>query len=156
MARLRNLVQRLWPRRLAGQLIGLLLLALILAQLASFWIFMDERRAAIRTAERGHVLARTASIVRLIESTPPSLHDQVVRTASSPALRFWLAEDSAVAADRAEATGPIARRLARRLGQLSGEGGAERVVLIDVEDDHHRHWWPVGGEARDRRDDSAR
>ena len=84
------MLRRLWPRRLAGQLIALLLLALVLAQAASFLIFADERWAALRTAERKHILARTASIVRLIESTPPALHEQIVRTASSRQLRFWL------------------------------------------------------------------
>jgi hypothetical protein len=69
-----DLLRRLWPRRLAGQLIALLLLALILAQAATFVIFVDERRAAVRTAERKQILERTASIVRLLESSPPALH----------------------------------------------------------------------------------
>ncbi len=62
-----ELLRRLWPRRLAGQMIALLLLALVLAQAASFLIFADERWAAVQTAERGQILARTASIVRVIE-----------------------------------------------------------------------------------------
>ena len=93
--RMLSLLRRLWPRRLAGQLITLLLLALILSQAASVVIFMDERRFAIRAAERKQILERTASIVRLIESTPPALHDQIVRTASTGHLRFWLADQRA-------------------------------------------------------------
>ena len=73
----------------------MLLLALILSQAASVLIFMDERRFAIRAAERKQILERTASIVRLIESTPPALHDQIVRTASTGHLRFWLADQRA-------------------------------------------------------------
>ena len=78
-----SFLRRLWPRRLAGQLIALLLLALILSQAASVVIFMDERRVAIRAAERKQILERTASIVRLIESTPEALHGQIVRSAST-------------------------------------------------------------------------
>ena len=86
-----SFLRRLWPRRLAGQLIALLLLALILSQAASVVIFMDERRIAIRAAERKQILERTASVVRLIEGTPEALHGQIVRSASTGHLRFWLA-----------------------------------------------------------------
>jgi hypothetical protein len=111
MSGVTDVLRRLWPRRLAGQLIALLLLALVLAQVASFLIFEDERWAALRTAERKHVLSRTASIVRLIESTPPALHEQIVRTASSRQLRFWLSEQSAVAAVGAEDDSWLRQRL---------------------------------------------
>ena len=116
MTGLAEVLRRLWPRRLAGQLIALLLLALVLAQVTSFLIFEDERWAALRTAERKHILSRTASIVRLIESTPPALHEQIVRTASSRQLRFWLSEQSAVAAgdaDGRQLAAPAPRRPAR-------------------------------------------
>ena len=104
MRRLPARLWRLWPRRLAGQMIALLLLALVLAQAASYLIFADERWAALQTAERRHILARTASIVRLIENTPGSLHEQIIRTASSRELRFWLSNRSAVASTRPRPT----------------------------------------------------
>ena len=89
-------LRRLWPSRLAGQLIALLLLALILAQAISFWIFLDQRRQAVQAANRLQILSRTASIVRLLEDTPPAVHEQILHTASTPLLRFWLADASAV------------------------------------------------------------
>jgi len=118
-------LRRLWPQRLAAQLIALLLLALILAQAASILILADERRAAIRTAERKQILERTASIVRLIESTPPALHEQIVRTASVPHLRFWIAGASAV-------------ELRRRLELLLDGDGRELVVFVRDEDDEEQ------------------
>lgn len=51
-----HIVRRWWPQRLAGQMIGLLLGALILAQMANFLFFMDDRRAAIRSVERTQIL----------------------------------------------------------------------------------------------------
>ena len=78
MRRVQRLLRALWPRRLAGQLIALLLLALVVSQAVSLVILLDERRLALRAAERAQVLARTASIVRLIEATPPTLHPQIL------------------------------------------------------------------------------
>ena len=124
-------LRRLWPQRLAGQLIALLLLALMLAQAASFLILADERRAAIRTAERKQILERTASIVRLIESTPPALHEQIVHTASVPYLRFWIAGVSAVPEQSPDA----GDELRRRLEVLLDGDGRELVVFVRDEDD---------------------
>lgn len=144
-------LRRLWPGRLAGQLIALLLLALILAQAASFLIFADERWAALRTAERKHILARTASIVRLIENTPPALHEQIVRTASSRQLRFWLSDRSEVAVADAEAP---EHWLQRRLVALLDDG-LSREVLIDLRDEE-RFWWRGRDHRRDDHDTGAR
>ncbi|MGH6896231.1 MAG: ATP-binding protein, partial [Geminicoccaceae bacterium] len=126
-----DLLRRLWPRRLAGQLIALLLLALILSQAASVLIFMDERRIAIRAAERKQILERTASVVRLIESTPPALHGQILGSASTGHLRFWLAEERAARTDQA---GRIDNHLQRRLKSLIDDG-LVREVVVDLRDD---------------------
>jgi signal transduction histidine kinase len=135
MRRVLQQLQRLWPRRLAGQMIALLLLALVLAQAASFLIFVDERWAALRTAERKHILSRTASIVRLVESTPAELHEQIVRTASSRQLHFWLSDRSAVAAADAADDTWLRRRL---VGLL--EDGPTREVLIDLRGAEEHFW----------------
>jgi signal transduction histidine kinase len=127
----RSLLRRLWPRRLAAQLITLLLLALILSQAASVLIFMDERRIAIRAAERKQILERTASIVLLIENTPPALHDQIVRTASTGYLRFWLADQKAAGADQ---DNHADNHLQRRLRSLIDDG-LVREVVVDLRGD---------------------
>jgi signal transduction histidine kinase len=144
MSRAWNLLRRLWPRRLAAQLITLLLLALILSQAASVLIFMDERRIAIRAAERKQILERTASIVRLIESTPPTLHDQILRTASTGYLRFWVAEESAAQPGH-DRDGD--NHLQRRLESMIDDG-LVREVIVDLRDDDG--FW-----RRDRDDDDA-
>ena len=136
-------IRRLWPTRLAGQLIALLLLALILAQAVSFWIFLDERRVAVQSANRLQILSRTASIVRLLEDTPKDLHEQILRTASTPSLRFWLADASAVDPTEAENR---ANRLQQVLaGHLAGVGVEE--VLVDWQDDDGGwgDWWARAG-----------
>jgi HAMP domain/His Kinase A (phospho-acceptor) domain len=163
MRRIWAQLRRLWPTRLAGQLIALLLLALILAQAISLWIFLDERRVAVQSANRLQILSRTASIVRLLEDTPENLHEQILRTASTPALRFWLADASAVDPTQAENRD---NRLQQVLaGHLAGVGVEE--VLVDWQDDDGGwgDWWrapesrralirPVGDADARTRDDA--
>jgi signal transduction histidine kinase len=144
-----QVLRRLWPRRLAAQLITLLLLALILSQAASVLIFMDERRVAIRAAERKQILERTASIVRLIEHTPPALHEQIVRTASTGYLRFWLADERAAQARDADQSDS---HLQRRLKSLIDDG-LVREVVVDLRDEEG--FWRQGDD-RDDDEESAR
>jgi signal transduction histidine kinase len=129
------LLRRLWPRRLAGQMIALLLLALVLAQVITLVIFADERTSAIRTVERKQILERTASVLRLIESTPPAVHEQIVRTARSWHLRFWLAPVSAVPGT-APGTGS---ELRARLETLLDDSADAREILVEFRDDDA--WW---------------
>jgi signal transduction histidine kinase len=135
MRRVRRLLRALWPRRLAAQLIALLLSALVVSQAVSLIILLDERRLALRAAERAQVLARTASIVRLMEATPPTLHPQILSTASSPRLRFSVDDDHAVD-DTVETHrhNPLQQRLADLLG------GSARQVLVELSDQTPETW----------------
>lgn len=143
-------LRHLWPRRLAGQLIALLLLALVISQAVTLTILLDERGHAVRAADRLQVLARTASIVRLLEATPPSLHPQILRTASSPRLRFWLDDESAVD-ERGE--GDRSNGLQRRLRDLLG-GEAHRV-RVDLRDPDGFWRWRDGGDDDDDDEDQS-
>jgi signal transduction histidine kinase len=91
-----HIFRRVWPQRLTSQMIGLLLGALVIAQVANFFIFTDERRAAIRSVERTQILERTASLIDLIEHSPSGLHDRMVQAASSRKLYYWLSETSLI------------------------------------------------------------
>lgn len=136
---------RLLPRTLGGQLTGLLLAALVLAQSIAMFVVFDERQQVARQAFREESLARTASVVRLLEETPPNLHLRVLTAASSRWLRYWVATDSA-AEEPADA---IERQLASDLTKLLGArpGGAIRVQLFDSggwAPWHWRPWWRGG------------
>jgi signal transduction histidine kinase len=135
MRRLRRALHAIWPKRLAAQLIALLLFALVASQVVSLVILLDERRHALRAADRAQVLARTASIVRLMEATPPELHPHILRTASSPRLRFWVDDDHAV-----DATIEAYRhnRLQQRLDDLL-EGSGQQV-LVELSDEGGQMW----------------
>jgi signal transduction histidine kinase len=130
-------MKRLWTtRRLAGQLVLIVLAALLVGQALSLLVFADERRAALGAANREQVLARTVALVRLLDDTPETLHARILAASSSQQLRFRLGPESAVAAtddDRRHARNRLARRLA---DLLDGNGG--RAVLADIIEDGPR------------------
>jgi signal transduction histidine kinase len=127
-------LKHLFPKSMAGQLIAVLLLALIVAQLASLAILRDDRRLAFIFVAQQDVMSRTVSVVRLLNKTAPALQQTVVEAASSRRLRFQLAEKPAVAADHD--TEGFDRILKRRLGwELSDEIGEVRVAVFDDDDD---------------------
>ncbi len=103
---------RPWPQSLAGQLVLLLLGALVLAQIATAVIFAESRRSALREAGREQVLARAAALVRLLEETPADLHGRILRAAEGGSTRFSLDEGPQVGAGDA-ADGPLAAALLR-------------------------------------------
>ncbi|MEO9527537.1 ATP-binding protein [Roseibium sp.] len=82
----------LWPGTLASQLIVLLLLAIVVAQALSIWIFADERRIALVAAARDSLLSRAVSLAELMEDTPPALQDRILEASSSRFAVFWLGE----------------------------------------------------------------
>lgn len=112
-------MSRLWPRTMTAQLVSLLLLALVAAQLVTFAILHDERRGAFEALAREQVLERAAALVRLTETTPTTgERRRALRAFSTRQLRFWLADEPVV--DAADDAGT--RHLARRLESLLDDG----------------------------------
>ncbi len=147
---IRQRLKVLLPRSLAGQMIALLLLALVAAQGVTLAIYLDERRHAVRAAERAQVISRLVSVVRLLGDTPPELSERITRTASGPRLGFWLAGESAV-----DAGGPadLDRPLQRRLrGQLEGTGSGPVLVRLE-ESERFLSWRKARRQARLEDDD---
>ena len=91
---MRRLMRRLWPASLVGQLVGLLLLALVLAQGIGFLIYHDERTKALRGVVTDDFVSRAASVVQLLEATPPNLHDEILRAVATTYSRYWLSSEA--------------------------------------------------------------
>ncbi len=121
-------MSRLWPRSMTGQLVAILLLALVLAQLVTFAILQGERQSTIEAIGREQVLERAAALVRLVdETTETGERRRALRAFSTRRLRFWLAEEAVV---EAQGAGP-AVRLARKLEDfLEGEGDHEVLTAM--------------------------
>jgi signal transduction histidine kinase len=96
-----------FPRLSLGwQLIALLLVALIVAQAASFVVLTDDRQAAVRAANRAGLLESMASITRVLQKTPAADRPALADAASTPRIRYW------VSAESATPPGPRANQLA--------------------------------------------
>ena len=79
-------------RSLSGQLILLVVAALVVAQVISLFLFADERSLAIRAALGFEAAGRAANVARLIEEAPLDLQDSILRAANSPLIRFDLSD----------------------------------------------------------------
>jgi signal transduction histidine kinase len=82
-----------WTRSLAGQLVGFMLLALMLSQAISFFIYWDERGQALREAAKEEFLVRSASVAQLLETTPANYHPEILRSVATNYSRFWLSAE---------------------------------------------------------------
>ena len=117
---------RLIPRSLAGQLIALILAALVVSQLFTLWLFTDEWRAALLELAGGTVVSRTAALVDLLDETPPQLHEQIRRAASSPQFYYRISPRPAL---EDSGTGPVVRRVRQA---LQNELGEDRSIRTEV------------------------
>lgn len=94
---IKRFLRALLPSTLGGQLITLLVLAVVTAQAISLWAFHDERRLALMEAARDNVLSRSVSLTKLIEDTPVSLHPRILEASSSRSAAFWIGPEPVVA-----------------------------------------------------------
>ena len=117
-------LKRLWPGSLQGQMLLLLLLALFAAQALTFVIFAEQRWQAIVAANRGQVVSRTLTVVRLLQALPPEEHAAIVAATSTRGFEVSLDGDSAVAA---APPGGRAAPFERRLKALLGREGVDDV-----------------------------
>jgi signal transduction histidine kinase len=125
-------MMRLLPRSLVGRMIALLLLALVSVQLINVTIFFQERREEIRAAQVSNLIARSASIVRLLNSTPPSLHGGILTAIKTQRMHFWLTARSPV---DPSATLQGSALDDPRFSELLAQGAQELRVVTDQ--DHH-------------------
>ena len=88
---MRGLMRRLRSASLVGQMVGLLLLALVLSQAIGFAIYRDERQHALRGVVTDEFVSRAASVAQLLDATPAPLHDKILQAASTASTRYWLA-----------------------------------------------------------------
>jgi len=122
-------VKKFFPKTLTGQLILLLLLALVATHAITFFIFADERLAAVRTTAREQIAFRTASIIRLLNDTPPELHQRIVDSASSSRLRFELSDTPSIDDGFQDATSAAIRGMLAR--SLRGDVREVRVEISE-------------------------
>ncbi len=112
---------------MGGQLLVMLLVALVISQGLSLVIFSDERDRAVRAALAFEAAGRAANVVQLLESAPTDLHAEIIAAASSPLVRFWISPKPAVDHTYHDDAG-VADRLRRALSDPA------RDVRLEVHD----------------------
>ncbi|MDP6172800.1 MAG: hypothetical protein QGF09_01365 [Rhodospirillales bacterium] len=146
---MKSFFKRLWPKSLAEQMIALMLITLFGAQIIGFAIFTDERRLAVRSVMRQQILTRTASVARLLKSTPKALHQNVVDSATTRRLRFQLAGESSL--PQAERS-PAEELLFIRLSALLGKDGGD--LRLKIMEEGGFSFWRSGRRFRSRHHDN--
>lgn len=101
---------------LRGQLVLLIIGALLLAQAISLWLFVDERGLAVRAALGSEAAGRAANVARLIEEAPTDLQASILRAADSPLVRFSITEQPEVDHLDHEDGGSVEARMRALLG----------------------------------------
>lgn len=117
------MLSRLVPRTFRGQLVLVLMLAVLAAQALGTVLLLEERRAAVRTALGDEVIGRTANVVALLEESPPSLHRTILGAADSPLVRFRIDQDPLAL----DIDGMGAAAVERRLRLLLGGPGSRTI-----------------------------
>ncbi len=103
-----------WSHSLAARLIILILLAMVVSHAVGFAILWDERRLAVRETIRNLVADRITAVTRLVESTTPDLHENVLAAATTSDLLFRIDRKAAVPLQETDSRieGIMRRRLA--------------------------------------------
>jgi len=147
MNTLRAFLSRLWPKRLMGQTVLLVLMALLCAQIVSALIVRSEARSFFRGAEIRFLAERVAPYATLMQDTPAARRTQLATALSNRRFNIWISDDAAVSAvlpadgkDEDDDRWP-ARDLAARIAAEMGNRRAEhiRVYHKGAEGEHDQH-----------------
>lgn len=112
-----------WSHSLTARLIVLILIALVISHAVGFTVLWDERRMAIRESMRNLVADRITAVTRLIESTAPALHDNVLAAATTKDLLFQI--DSRAAVPLRESDSRIEEIMRWRLAEFLDRPGTD-------------------------------
>ena len=136
---------RLWPKSLTGQVILLLLLALVASQVLTFFILGGERHRVLRERALEDAVGRTLSVVKLVVHAPPAYLPNVLQTASQGPFLYRLEVEPLVTAPGRDAE---ERNLEADLTRALASEGIDRVHARLV---GARFAWFGAGEGHDLR-----
>ncbi|MET4731906.1 signal transduction histidine kinase [Thalassospira sp. MBR-102] len=129
--KLRGFISRLWPETLVGQLVLLILGAVVLTHVVLGLLLAEERRDALLSERRGGALARVAAISRILAATPSENWRDVLKVGQSPQSIMRLADKP----DSSLPMSDISYTLSERLNQaLDGPAVPARVHILSEDD----------------------
>lgn len=129
----RSFISRLWPQTLVGQLVLLILGAVVLTHVVLGLLLAEERRDALLSERRGGALARVAAISRILAATPSENWRDVLKVGQSPQSIMRLVDNP----DNSLPMSDISYTLSERLNQaLDGPAVPARVHILSEDDCH--------------------
>lgn len=126
-----------WPKRLLGQMIALILMALLLAQGISLWVLSNAHRKALEGHRQRALMRQLSAVVTMLEKTPIEQHARTLKAWKRPGLEFELKATTGI--DKPDT--PLEHRLARLLGRWVNVRDRE-ALRVDMRIAHtrtHRH-----------------
>lgn len=99
MTRIRRFLTGLWPTRLMGQTVLLILIALFSAQIISALIIRSEAQDFYRGAESRFIAVRIAPIAVLMNDMPADQQDRIAGALSNRRLHVWMSDTPVVDRD---------------------------------------------------------
>ncbi|MEX0694641.1 MAG: ATP-binding protein [Rhodospirillales bacterium] len=144
MNALRVLLAKLWPKRLMGQTIMLLIIALFSAQIAAALIIRSETQSYFEGAETRFMAVRIAPLAALLRDMPVEQQDKIAQALVSRRLQVWVSDQPAISKptdgdERGDAkrARELAQRIAAELDDLRPD--QIRVYRQHDEDDDAPH-----------------
>jgi len=113
--------------RLKTQIVLLVIAVLVLAQVFSLRLFVDERAMAVEAAIANEAAGRAANVAKLLEAAPSDLRDDIVRAANSPLVSFELGDRPRVLHGNHDAIGEVESRIRALLND-----GYSRDIRVEV------------------------
>ncbi|MGL5949765.1 MAG: ATP-binding protein [Aeromonas sp.] len=100
----------LWPKGLTGQITLVALAGLILIQLLTLHIYRTDRETTLGFVSSRHAMVRLVSVVRLLERSPPSLYQEILKASRSETLLLQLADMPLVPEERSSLFEALVRK----------------------------------------------
>lgn len=140
---------RLLPRSLFGRLVLVLLAGLLIAQLVSALILLQDRGTALYRASGLQAAQRIAGVIELLDALEPRQRQQVAAAMTTNALRVALYDTPPPVPPPAESA--RAAMLQAMLRRTLGDARAVRIAVTDLTEDQARPVWQLrhgGGRLR--------
>lgn len=145
MRRLGGAMRWLVPRTIMGQIVLLLVVALVAANAMALLILGAEQARFARDLRRGALLDRLAGLSAVLAEVPPNLRQGIADTSSTPVLRLAMAARPSL---RVTGRSRASRRLAARLRAALEEAGRPAPVRVEARGRIGRRGEGRGGERR--------
>jgi len=121
------MLKKLYPHSLAGQFIWLLLIALLLSQIITSFVLINERKEALTVLNKKGNLNRIISTVRILEESPIEMHKKILQAVSSENIHYWFKQPKA---SQIKENSYIDKQLINRLNKF----GIKKLVVLENTD----------------------